>query len=239
MAQRSTGRDHRRSAVVAHVGDSRGYLLSPTGIVQITQDHTWVAQQVRADRMTPEEAARSPLRSQITRTLGAETEAEPDIVAIPIECGSAFVVCSDGLVEVVSPPLIEHTLRTEPDIAAACQKLVQAADAAGASDTHRACVEFGDINRAAVPQTPASRLTEELYRPSSVAPEAITTASEALRPLSSGRGPGSSSPAALVRSCVLAPARQADVEDRQAAHPRLGLRPATGRTGAGGQNSDP
>ena len=204
------------AAIVAHVGDSRGYLLSPTGIVQITQDHTWVAQQVRADRMTPEEAARSPLRSQITRTLGAETEAEPDIVAIPLEGASAFVVCSDGLVEVVSPPQIDHMLRTEPDIATACQKLVEAADAARASDNATvACVEYGAINRAVVPQTPAMEMTEELYpavrsrarghddrmlqrlRPLIIAVVALVVISLLL----------------LVRSCVLAPGRQADVED--------------------------
>ncbi|HCU33992.1 MAG TPA: hypothetical protein DGT21_00690 [Armatimonadetes bacterium] len=211
------------AAIVAHVGDSRGYLLSLTGIVQITQDHTWVAQQVRAERMTEEEAARSPLRSQITRTLGAETEAEPDIVAIPLEVGSAFVVCSDGLVEVVSPPRIEHALRSEPDIATACQRLVEAAEVGGASDNATvACVEIGDVNRAVVPQTPASEMTDELYpavrsrarghddrmlrrlRPLIVAVIALVGISLLL----------------LVRSCVLAPGRQAGVEDptRQPIH---------------------
>lgn len=204
------------TAIVAHIGDSRGYLVNSTGIVQITQDHTWVAQQVRAERMTAEEAACSPMRSQITRTLGAEADAEADILAIPLEVDSAFVVCSDGLVEVVPPPEIERVLRTEPSLAAACERLIEAAERAGAADNATiACAEFGEIDRSAAPQTPAAEMADGLYP--AVRSRARGHDERALRRLQPLVAAVTVLVAValvlLVRSCMLAPGRQIDVDD--------------------------
>jgi protein phosphatase len=199
-----------QTAVVAHVGDSRGYLVGHSGIVQITQDHTWVAQQVLAERMTEEEAAKSPLRSQITRTLGAEPTVEADVIAIPLETDTAFLVCSDGLTEVVSPTEIEHELRSAEDVASACTALVEKADAAGASDNATvACAVHGNVKRAAGTQ---QEVTQELL------PTLRTRARgrderalQRLKPLFIGVGVIIIvALLLLVRSCMLAPAQQTD-----------------------------
>ncbi|BCL77817.1 serine/threonine-protein phosphatase [Ktedonobacteria bacterium brp13] len=90
------------TAFVANVGDSRGYLVRKGQVRQITQDHSWVAEQVRMGQMTEEEAHSHSMRNIITRSLGPFPEVEPDIFVEQLEEGDALVLCSDGLCGMVS-----------------------------------------------------------------------------------------------------------------------------------------
>jgi serine/threonine protein phosphatase PrpC len=82
---------------VVHVGDSRCYLLRGGQMEQVTEDHSWVQEQVSRGTMSLEDAEMSPFRNVITRSLGAAPEVEPDLYAIRLEVGDRLVLCSDGL----------------------------------------------------------------------------------------------------------------------------------------------
>jgi len=82
---------------IAQVGDSRCYLLRGGEFQQVTEDHSWVAEQVRSGTMTLEEAESSPFRNVITRSMGGAPEVEADISAVKMLAGDRFLLCSDGL----------------------------------------------------------------------------------------------------------------------------------------------
>ncbi len=82
---------------IAQVGDSRAYLIRGGAITQITEDHSWVAEQVRLGAMSLEDAQASPFRNIITRSIGTAATIEPDILEHPLEAGDILVLCSDGL----------------------------------------------------------------------------------------------------------------------------------------------
>lgn len=82
---------------IVQVGDSRCYLLRGGQTEQVTEDHSWVQEQVARGAMTREDAEMSPFRNVITRSLGAAPEVEPDLFAIKLEPGDRLLLCSDGL----------------------------------------------------------------------------------------------------------------------------------------------
>ncbi|WP_338248149.1 Stp1/IreP family PP2C-type Ser/Thr phosphatase [Dictyobacter halimunensis] len=84
-------------AYIANVGDSRAYLVRHGQVRQISQDHSWVAEQVRMGQMTEEEAQMHSMRNIITRSLGPFPEVEVDVFVEQVEEGDALVLCSDGL----------------------------------------------------------------------------------------------------------------------------------------------
>ncbi len=122
------------TAVIAHVGDSRAWRVTPAGIEQLTQDHSWVAEQVRAGAMTPDQARRSPLRHQITRTVGTSRSVEPDLLEVEVREGEVILVSSDGLSESLSDREVHRIITGSADVADACARLLDAAVAAGAHD---------------------------------------------------------------------------------------------------------
>ena len=88
---------HDTTLTLGHVGDSRAYLLHQGTIRQLTDDHSWVGEMVRRGEITAAEAATHPHRSVITRALGTDGEAQPDLVEIGLEPGDRLLLCSDGL----------------------------------------------------------------------------------------------------------------------------------------------
>ncbi len=122
------------SLTLAHVGDSRAYLLRDGDLVQLTQDHSWVGEMVRRGELTPAQAAIHPHRSVITRVLGTGGDFEPDIVEVPVETGDRLLLCSDGLTGMVSDQDVAGILQQERDPQAAAQSLIQAALAGGGED---------------------------------------------------------------------------------------------------------
>ena len=89
-------------AVVAHVGDSRAYLVRGEECTQLTADHSRAAEMVRMKLITPEQAARHPARSMLTRSLGADPTVQVDLARSDLRRDDTFVLCSDGLWDVVA-----------------------------------------------------------------------------------------------------------------------------------------
>jgi protein phosphatase len=87
-----TGRVH-----VAHVGDSRAYLFRDGRVEQITEDHSWIAEQVKAGLLSEDEARESKFKHIITRSVGFERDVQVDVTAFPVLMGDCYLVCSDGL----------------------------------------------------------------------------------------------------------------------------------------------
>src|SRR5436190_6750753 len=85
-------------ATIGHVGDSRLYRITPDGqLHRETEDHSIVEEEVRAGRMTPEQAANHPSKNVISRALGAEQGVEVDMKTIEVEDGTEFLLCTDGI----------------------------------------------------------------------------------------------------------------------------------------------
>lgn len=118
-------------AYIAHVGDSRIYRLRDGQLEQITQDHSLVAELMRAGVITPEQARRHPHRNIITRALGTCGENEPDILAADVRAGDLWLLCSDGLTGMVEDDEIRRTLCDYPLGQAADRLLALALEAGG------------------------------------------------------------------------------------------------------------
>jgi protein phosphatase len=88
---------HGQSLTVCHVGDSRAYLVRDGRARQLTEDHSWIQEQVRAGLLSPGDAIVSRFRNIITRSVGFEPTVMPDIFTMPVEAGDCYLICSDGL----------------------------------------------------------------------------------------------------------------------------------------------
>jgi len=88
---------HPSEAWIAHVGDSRCYLLQPGAIWQLTRDHSMVQEKLRAGLITREELKSDVMRNVITRSVGFEPRLEPDFYRVPVHADDLFLLCSDGL----------------------------------------------------------------------------------------------------------------------------------------------
>ncbi|MFM9919432.1 Stp1/IreP family PP2C-type Ser/Thr phosphatase [Lacisediminihabitans sp. H27-G8] len=120
---------------IAHIGDSRIYLLRDGTLKQITADHTFVQRLVDSGRITPEEAAVHPRRSVLMRVLG-DVDATPEIdtTVFDVLPGDRWMLCSDGLSSYVSDDKIEHTLTTQAVVRDAADRLVKESLDQGAPD---------------------------------------------------------------------------------------------------------
>lgn len=118
---------------VAHVGDSRLYRLRDNRFEQLSEDHSLVAEQVRAGFITAEEAQFSRFRNIITRSVGFESQVKADTFSVAVRQGDVFVLCSDGLTGMVSDEEIERVLKSNRLVSAA-DHLVNLANRAGGED---------------------------------------------------------------------------------------------------------
>jgi protein phosphatase len=118
-----------------HVGDSRAYRVRNEELEQLTDDHSLVGELVRSGRLSPEEAESHPQRSVITRALGTEPDVDVDTFTIDAEPGDVYLICSDGLTDMVSPRDVQALLVANAgDLDAAAHALVDAANAGGGED---------------------------------------------------------------------------------------------------------
>jgi PPM family protein phosphatase len=123
------------SVTVAHVGDSRCYLVRDGDLIRLTRDHSLVGELVARGKLTEEQAESHPQRSVITRALGPEPSVQVDVEVYPARAGDLFMVCSDGLTSMVHEPKLKPLLVNDkrplnqlgPD-------LIAAANAAGGRD---------------------------------------------------------------------------------------------------------
>ncbi len=120
-------------AFLGHIGDSRAYLLRSDKLKQLTRDHSWVAEQVRAGTLKPGQVRTSTHRHVITRALGIGDEMNAEFTAHPVQQNDMILLCTDGLTEMVDDPAIGKMV-------AGCQpreivgKLVKAANERGGVD---------------------------------------------------------------------------------------------------------
>ncbi len=119
---------------LAHVGDSRAYLLRDGELTRLTRDHTLVEELVRRGELTEEEAAEHPQRSIITRALGPEPDIDVDLRSHRVQAGDVLLLCSDGLTGMISEAEIERILEDAGSLGDAGRALVAAANEAGGRD---------------------------------------------------------------------------------------------------------
>ncbi len=134
---------------VAHAGDSRAYLLRAEQLERLTDDHSFVAEQVRAGVLTEESARNSRFRNVITRAVGIEPTITPDVSGYDLQPGDVLLLCTDGLSNVISEEEMAQTLLYAPSAQSAADKLVQSANRAGGRDNITAVVARLDVEDAA------------------------------------------------------------------------------------------
>src|SRR6267378_4155216 len=128
-------------ATIGHVGDSRLYRLAPDGtLMRETEDHSIVEEEVRAGRMTPEQAAHHPSKNVISRALGAEETVEVDLKTIEVDAGTSFLLCSDGITRHIPDNEIRALLVRDSDLAAVCAELKRRCYDRGAEDNLTAVI---------------------------------------------------------------------------------------------------
>jgi serine/threonine protein phosphatase PrpC len=125
--------DHKL-ALLANVGDSRGYLLRDELLHQVTRDHSLVARWVEQGRVSPEEARSHPMSNILLLTVGTEMNVNIDIFSIELQPGDKLILCSDGLWGEVEDAEIEDCLNRYPDMRQACRELIRAAHHGGGRD---------------------------------------------------------------------------------------------------------
>src|SRR5205085_8660968 len=124
-----------RRATFGHVGDSRLYRLAPDGTLhRETEDHSVVEEEVRAGRMTAEQAAHHPSRNVISRALGAEATVEVDMKTKEVEDGTIFLLCSDGITRHIPDKELSELLQRAHTLEAACAEMKRLCYERGAED---------------------------------------------------------------------------------------------------------
>jgi protein phosphatase len=135
----------QRQAHIMHLGDSRAYLLRRGHLRRLTRDHTVAAVLLRLKEITEEEAPEHPGAHRLTRYVGMDGDALPDIQTLELQADDRLLLCSDGLTGMVSDRRIAHLLRQQPTPEEACQALIAAANAAGGRDNISAIVIDVDV----------------------------------------------------------------------------------------------
>lgn len=125
---------HGTRVTIAHVGDSRAYLLHGGVLSRITEDHSVVADLVRAGRITEAESRFHPNRSVITRALGTDPDMDVDVYQVDASAGDRLLLCTDGLTGVLLDEQIREILTANPEPDAAVRALIDAANGAGGID---------------------------------------------------------------------------------------------------------
>jgi serine/threonine protein phosphatase PrpC len=119
---------------IAHVGDSRVYLVRAGDIEQLTDDHSIVYEQVKRELLTREEAQKSEIRNLLTKALGIASDVEVDISELTLSSGDILVLCTDGLNSMVSDDDILTLAVSTKDPAAVCDSMVELANEQGGKD---------------------------------------------------------------------------------------------------------
>jgi PPM family protein phosphatase len=161
VAVRFGGTRDEPVAQVAHVGDSRAYLLRGGSLRPVTEDHSLVAELVRSGDLTRDQAAEHPQKNLITRALGADEEVEVDTAVLPVEAGDRFLLCSDGLSDMIPETRVGEILAEAPgDPEKPARSLVSAALDAGGADNVTVIVV--DVKAETAPQEERSGDTHEM-----------------------------------------------------------------------------
>jgi protein phosphatase len=168
-------------ATIGHVGDSRLYRVSPDGqILRETDDHSIVEEEVRAGRMTPEQAANHPSKNVISRALGAEPSVEVDMKTIEVGEGNSFLLCSDGITRHLPDNELRDLLLSGRPVEEICAEMKERCYQRGAEDNLTAVI----VQIGTPPAGAAITLDEERtvsnakYEPAATAPVTISAPPE-------------------------------------------------------------
>ena len=124
----------RRQLVLAHIGDSRCYRLRAGTLQQLTRDHSWLQEQIDAGLLTPAQAATVGMRNLITRALGSEPHAAADINEFTVAEHDLYLLCSDGLTDMVADAELAEILRAPMPLTEKAALLIDSANAHGGRD---------------------------------------------------------------------------------------------------------
>jgi len=149
----------RNEWTMAHVGDSRACLFHRNGVRQLSRDHSLVAREVEAGRMTEEQARRSPFRSQLTQAVGRGPALEPDIERGRLGDDEFLVVCTDGLYEHVTEAELFEIAAEEMPAEELCRRAVALANERGGADNITLVVVAPGPAGKPLPRRPATRAT--------------------------------------------------------------------------------
>jgi serine/threonine protein phosphatase PrpC len=155
---------HYHGVSIAHVGDSRGYRLRDGELEQLTRDHSFLQEQIDAGLITIEQARNSQDRNLVTRAMGVEPEVEVEIHLHDVRTGDLFLLCSDGLTEMLSDRRIAAELTgASHDLELVCQALIDAANERGGLDNISvALVAVDEYGESTLPTGWLSRLKQRI-----------------------------------------------------------------------------
>ena len=119
---------------IAHVGDSRLYLVRNGTIRALTTDHSWVVEQILKGFITEEEAQCSPRRNIVTKALGIGSSIDVELAEVPVKSGDRLLLCSDGLTRAVHQNDIHRVLSESEDLSTISDRLILMANEAGGDD---------------------------------------------------------------------------------------------------------
>jgi protein phosphatase len=134
MADRRIAAEAAASTELPHVGDSRVYRLQKGQLEQLTRDHSWVEEQIRAGTLTESAARAHPWRNIVTRALSGSEELEVDIRELSLAPGDRLLLCSDGVFAVLTDDQIGEVLQQHADLDAVCHALIKGANDGGGPD---------------------------------------------------------------------------------------------------------
>jgi PPM family protein phosphatase len=141
---------------ICHIGDSRAYLLRDGDLMQITRDHTLVQSLVDEGRLSPEAAAVHPQRSLVMRALQSSTDAEPDLSIRQARLGDRYLLCSDGLTDVISEETLHKTLMQVTDLDELVTQLIELANRGGGPD-NITCIVADVVDSVSGPLKPSTK----------------------------------------------------------------------------------
>lgn len=171
---------------VAHVGDSRAYLLRDGDLIRLTKDHSLVGELIARGKLTEEQAEHHPQRSVITRALGPEPSVQVDVENFPAKAGDVFLLCSDGLTSMVPEPSLKPIIEAADSLEHAGRDLIGAANDAGGRDNITVVLfrlESIEVSKPAA----ATEETAEHEAVGGEYPRAATAAATAVRPRTAPR----------------------------------------------------
>lgn len=122
------------AVAIAHVGDSRAYLVRDGELRRLTQDHSLVEELLRGGKLTEQQALAHPQRSIITRALGPDPDVQVDTWTYPLLDGDVVLLCSDGLTDMLAEHEVRELIVSAADLPAAADRLIEHANAAGGRD---------------------------------------------------------------------------------------------------------
>jgi serine/threonine protein phosphatase PrpC len=133
---------NKRKLSIAHVGDSRLYLIRAGGIEQLTDDHSVVAEQVKRELISQKEADQSEIKNLLTRALGIDTDVEVDLDEFDLLGDDALVLCTDGLTNMVRDEEILSAVIAGRDPSVVSQSLIEQANEGGGKDNITVIVAY-------------------------------------------------------------------------------------------------